>query len=554
MPEVSGRVSSALMHRAVRPSWFVAVALALIAAAVPGQRPGPASTPQLWVYCSFNLWVDANVDTLEGLMRRASGAGYTHVLLADSKFGKLGEMDARYFRNVERVKRLAQELRLELVPAVFPIGYSESLLWHDPNLAEALPVHDALFVVTGGVAHLRTDPPVRLKGGDFVDLTDWDWKDDCVIASEGAARMADFGANARIVQKVTVAPFRQYHVAVRVKTQDFTGEPRVNVLADGKALNHASLGVQRTQDWKTHHAVFNSLDHDEVTIYLGVWGGARGELWWDDAEIEEVGLLNLVRRDGAPLTVRHGERVLVEGEDFEPVADARMGTVPWSGAFEVWHEPPVIRTKLPDGAQLRVSWHHAITVQDGQVMICPSEPKTVELLRDQARRVHAAFGAKGYFMSHDEIRVLNQDAACLDRGLDAGAILAANARACTDILRKLNPGGDIYVWSDMFDPHHNAHADYYLVRGDLAGSWEGLDEDVIVAAWYFGKRSDSLRFFTERGHRILIAGYYDAEPERIRKWLDAAKPFGGATAVMYTTWQHRYDDLERFAAIVGEWK
>ena len=118
-------------------------------------------------------------------------------------------------------------------------------------------------------------------------------------------------------------------------------------------------------------------------------------------------------------------------------------------------------------------------------MVCPSEPRTVELLRDQARRMHAAWGAKGYMMSHDEIRVLNWCAACERRQLDAGAILADNARTCLQILREVNPKGRIYVWSDMFDPNHNAHKDYYLVRGDLAGSWEGLDREVIIVTWAF---------------------------------------------------------------------
>ena len=66
----------------------------------------------------------SNINDLEVLFRRAAGAGYTHVLLADSKFAKLGTMDARYFRNVDRVKQLAAELKLELVPALFSIGYS----------------------------------------------------------------------------------------------------------------------------------------------------------------------------------------------------------------------------------------------------------------------------------------------------------------------------------------------------------------------------------------------------------------------------------------------
>ena len=62
-------------------------------------------------------------------------------------------------------------------------------------------------------------------------------------------------------------------------------------------------------------------------------------------------------------------------------------------------------------------------------------------------------------------------------------------------LRELNPGGEIYVWNDMFDPFHNAHDHYALINGDLSGSWEGLDKDVIIANWYFDRRDENLPFF-----------------------------------------------------------
>ena len=187
-----------------------------------------AADPERWLYCSQNLWVDENIHKLESLFGRAAKAGYTHVLLSDSKFAKLADMDARYFRNIERVKKRAAELRLEIVPALFPVGYSNDLLWHDPNLIEALPVRDALFVVQNGVATMRPDPPITLKGGDFSDLKQWGWKDDTVRSDNGAALILDpKGQNARIVQKLRLTPFRQYHLSVRVKTQDFRGTPEV---------------------------------------------------------------------------------------------------------------------------------------------------------------------------------------------------------------------------------------------------------------------------------------------------------------------------------------
>jgi len=102
----------------------------------------------------------------------------------------------------------------------------------------------------------------------------------------------------------------------------------------------------------------------------------------------------------------------------------------------------------------------------------------------------------------------------------------------------------------MFDPNHNAHKDYYLVRGDLTGSWEGLDKEVIVVPWYFEKRAASLEFFAERGHHQVIAGYYDHRPEQIADWLSAAKSFPNIDGVMYTTWRHDFSNIEAFAAAV----
>jgi hypothetical protein len=93
-----------------------------------------------WVYAPVNFLVPAEVDRLEKLMREAKGLGYTHFLITDSKFCRLHELDKKYFTHIERVKRLARELDLKLVPAVFPVGYSNNLLSQNVNLAEGLPV------------------------------------------------------------------------------------------------------------------------------------------------------------------------------------------------------------------------------------------------------------------------------------------------------------------------------------------------------------------------------------------------------------------------------
>jgi len=141
----------------------------IFVAAVLGAIGWPTSAAALerWVYCAQNLLVDQNTTNLIALMQRAHQAGYTHILLSDSKFGHLADLDSRYFQNVAKIMQAATTLNLEIVPTVFPVGYANDLLYNDPNLIEGMPVQDALLVVTNGVAAVQADPPVGFLGGDF---------------------------------------------------------------------------------------------------------------------------------------------------------------------------------------------------------------------------------------------------------------------------------------------------------------------------------------------------------------------------------------------------
>ena len=502
-----------------------------------------AEARELWLYYPTNLQVAKNVDELESIWRRAKKAGYTHVLLADSKFGKLGDVPEHYFKNVERVKAVAKELDLKLVPAVFPVGYSNDLLWHDPNLAEGLPVKDTPFVVgPDGTAKVNADPPVSLAKAA--------WKDDDVKLDGNVATVTASEANSRMVFRLKVPRYRCYHVSVKVKTDSFRPNPEIKALGGERSLNWAYLGVKPSQDWTEHHAVFNSLDNEDVNLYFGVWGECKGTLQWKDWKIEEVGLVNVLRRPGTPCVVKGEEgRVYEEGKDYEPIKDPRAGNVAWPGDYEVWHEPPPLKTKLPPGTKLRVSWYHPAIIYDGQVSACIAEPNLDALLEDQAARMKKAWGesAAGWMMSHDEFRTLGWCAACEGQKQTPGQMLADNARRCAELLRP----SPTYVWNDMFDPHHNAvEGPYYLVNGPWTGAWEGLPKDVVIMNWNHGQRDKSLKFFAGRGHRQVIATYYDDPGLRqTRDWLDSARSAEGVIGYMYTTWQRDYDRMEAFAEL-----
>jgi hypothetical protein len=510
----------------------IGAALAMLGLLAAGTA-GPAEPRELWLYYGVNLAADPEVAKLEAVWRRAAAAGYRHVMLADPKFARLGQMDAHYFENVRRVRSLAATLHLEIVPCVFQVGRAGTMLATAPDLAEALPVRHAQFVVRGGTARLAPDPAVAFG-------TRPDWRDPNVGWSPELASVRDNGFRARFMYRVRVQPFRCYHVSVEIRTAEFTGLPLIQVLADGQPIHFTkTLGARPSQPWTRHDILFNSLDHSRVEVYFGVWRAARGTLDWRRWRIEESGPVNLVRRPGAPLVVAGR----VEGRDFAPLSDSLLGRTPWPGNYDEWHEPPALKTSLPEGTRLDVSWYHAAVVYGQQVACCLSDTAVDARLRDEARRVRAAWAPSGLMMMHDEIRAIGWDAVCAARGLTPGALLAGQVRRCVAMLK----GATVYVWNDMFDPYQNAVRDYHLVNGDLSGSWKGLGPEVVIVNWNAARRDESLRFFASTGHRQVIAGYYDSRPEGIRDWLRSARDVPGVIGIMYTTWRQNYDDLEAFA-------
>lgn len=529
-----------------------------------------------WVYIAENLLRDENVDRVRQLLRRVRGAGYNGIVLADFNLKVLDRMPKRYFQNIEKVRKWAKELGLELYPAVCPVGYSNGLLSHDPNLAEGLPVRDALFTASRQTAECTPDPPIAMQNGDFERadenrLAGWELQDDPGRATfvdstvyhtggrslrmENIDRIDPKHGRCRVMQTVALTPFREYHLSVWIRTQGFEtpGAVRATLLQpDGRSLCFQEWDLKETQDWTQCHLVFNSLDARRMRLYLGVWEGRGGRLWWDDVRLEEIGLLGVLRRPGCPLTVRgEGGMVYTEGRDFAPVRDAHLTEGDASGDYVLFHDPPVLRllpgSRISPGSRLRVSYFHNAIIHQEQVSCCLSEPKVEMLLQDGISRVERLFRPKGFLLNHDEIRTANWCAACTARRESPGRLLAENFRRCAAMARKAHPGAELFVWSDMFDPYHNAVDRYYLVNGSWAGSWEGLTKDVVLVNWNYAERRRSLPWFAGRGHRQILAGYYDESPERIRQWIDDCAGVPGVVGVMYTTWQHQYKDLEVFA-------
>ncbi len=358
--------------------------------------------------------------------------------------------------------------------------------------------------------------------------------------------------NVRLMQHVALRPMTPYRFTCWAKTRDLGPVRAFQMLVlgsgqPGRQLTFQEAGLEPNQDWKRFEVGFNSLDQKEANLYVGLWGQGPGTLWLDDLQLEELPLVNVLRRPGCPLTIKSadGRTIYDERTDFEPVVDPKLGSVPWPGEYEFDHPGARLRvlstSRIKAGDRILVSWYHPVVTVGSQVMCCLSEPKLEQLLVEQARRVNDLFHPRTFFMSHDEIRVANWCKACRDRKLTPGQMLADNVRKCTAILHSVNPRARVVVWSDMFDPNHNAVDSYYLVNGSLKGSWEGLSRDVIIANWNGGKARESLAFFDGRGHRQLIAGYYDVDDlSNFQTWDAAARDIKGVMGFMYTTWSNQY--------------
>ena len=521
--------------------------------------------PVRWFYMQTNLAVVANVDTVISVMERAKKAGYNGMVITDSKFSILDNVYKPYFTNAERVRLKGEELGLTIIPAVADMGYSGGLLSHDVNLIEGQPVKKAPFVVQGGV--LRPEKQVTYANSGMEQangdkLTGFSYQDgpgtesfvDKEIKHSGnqSIRFEKYlGVNARVMHPLAVRPWQQYRVRFWLKTEAVVPVSEFRCFAmgeGGKVLSFMDTGAKTTQDWTEHTIIFNSQNFDNVTLYTGLWSCQTGKFWLDDISVEEAGFLNVLRRPGAPIKLEYENgQVLKEGEMVERVEDPKLGTTPWPGEYTFNHAAPLIKTKLPEGSRVLASYSHAVATESGKTAICPSEPKTLDILKTTFGQVANLWKPKGLFLAHDEIRVAGVCPLC--EGKTPGALYAENLRQCVALAHRTVPGGMTLVWSDMFDPSHNAVDGYYLSGGTWKESWKGLTPDVTIMNWNSGKPNQSLPFFASLGCHQILSGFYDAPVDGIKPWLAAARGVKGVDGVMYTTWVGDYSKLEAFAKV-----
>jgi hypothetical protein len=521
-----------------------------------GDRAAALSSSPLkkrWLFIWRNMDNPKEVDRVIARLPQAAADGYNGLVLS---------------HNVAASKAIeltgaAKKYGLDLIAIV--MGNPK-----DRNYVEGVLCKDALFVAHDRRATLEQDNPTRVLNGDFEEVSgnhfkSWSFQDDegvtsfadrdIVHSGRVSLRMENIGKNqyqhCRLSQQLKLQPHRQYHISFWVKTEALSpADPEVKILTtDGqRSISFQSFHVEKTQDWKEYHLVFNSFENNDGRLYLGTWSGKIGKLWWDDLRIEEIGLVNVLRRPGCPLYVRGEDgTTFEEGRDFERIVDPVLN--PW----HAFHEAPAIKltasSRIHDGNRLRVSYYHPIVVYEDRVTGCLSEPKIFDDWREEVKRANELLHPVAFLMSHDELRVINQCGACQAKHMTPGELLAWNVRQAAHIIREIRPDAEIWVWNDMFDPMHNAVDHFYAVNGSLAGSWKGLDKDVGIVNWHGGLKGRNCKFFADLGLKQILSGYYDNDEngKAIAEWLANTRDVPGIVGAMYTTWEDKYGAMDKWA-------
>jgi len=370
-------------------------------------------------------------------------------------------------------------------------------------------------------------------------------------------RLENFTANpyghGRVMQSVALQPHRCYRLTLWVKTDGLqpAGSLRMLVLAGNRELAPREFHVPPTTDWRKLSILFNSLSAEKVRVYAGLWGAKTGKVWLDDWSLEEAGPVNVLHRPGTPVTVRNedGTVTFLEGKDYAPLKNDQLH--PWREDGEAARLKILPGSRIHDGDRLQVSWYHSSIIHDSQVTVCMAEPSVYEIFDHEAKLLAEHLHPRRVLLNMDEIRMGGTCRAC--QGRDLGELLGECVTKQTQILRRHIPNAQIYIWSDMLDPNHNAHGDYYLAQGDFTGSWRHVPKALVIAVWGGEPREKSLRFFANEGFRTLVACYYDADDlTTVKGWLELARNTANVQGFMYTPWQKKYALLPAFGDLLNE--
>jgi hypothetical protein len=556
----------------------------LTAFTLPVAAQGPK--PQLWYWHHSLLNSAQAVQSSKTLIDQAFADGYTGVAFWDVSFEFLNSRlwSPSYQQYLKQAVDYAVSKGMKVIAPMESFGYSNDILENNPNWAEAQRVIGTQFRVnsTGKQLQLINSSSGLSNSGfesgavDWFDIGDPGVRLDPTVAHTGgnSALIRSVPHNGRIRQLIQVKPWRQYHLRFFAKTQDYGAYAQFEFLDPAnfdifraQDTIHASI----TQDWTQYDYSFNSQDSTALWLYMGVWGGEAGSLWIDDIQVEETALVYVTRgRAGTPLRVydpNNPNTTYNEGTDYDYITDPRMTSTP-TPFYDSYHTPPVVTlpagSRLSPGKVVAIDFYAAFPIPGAWgTDMCITEPGVLAYLAQNAQAVSNVLpSGAGILMGYDEMRQMNSCATCRAKNMTPAQLLGWSVSQSIQRIHSVMPNSPLYVWSDMFDPSHNAHDHYYYVEGDLSGSWTALPPNVIMMNWNLGNLANSLTWFSGQNpdqpvaHQQIIAGYYDSGDGAgsARDEMAQASGIPGVLGLMYTSWGDDYSQLKKFAdTVLAAW-
>jgi len=546
-------------------------------------------------YCYTGIVLESNVLNYIYNYRESIDNRVDHTL--DSSFGDR-------WTNLNTILNHAKSLGLDVYPKTAKFGASLSILVHNPNLAEGIPIVDAPFVVQniGGNLQLANDPNDNfpLLNSNFnasnAEFSHWTvssyagtsaFNDVIFNVDDGSGgrciKIEDpylFGEGHVNVQQTVsgLQEFREYHISMKIKTQNYSNYKDISVevfnqdktqyLQWNKPTHRYPDGridtLPRTEDWRTYDMTFNTLDNSELTIAIRNWNGGTGTAWIDDIVITPTKFNNILKRDDTPIVIKDDAgNVLNENELKGSIVDPLLGRDRWTGNISIWHEQPQViipnSSNLVNGDKVQISYYTTTRIYNGGMYASLTHPDVYDITNEQLRQLESNFNQgsldmlKGYFFGHDEIRMHGWDPTSGKN--TPGQNLTHNFNTIYNQAKSIDSNVEVMVWNDMFDSYHNAETNeqrgrpYYLVDGYWDNSVGTLPNDVVVVNWIgapevnSNKKVLSCQHFSDLGHEQILAGFYDNDTFYTKDWLADLQNNGtqNIRGVMYTTWTTESD-------------
>ena len=336
-----------------------------------------------------------------------------------------------------------------------------------------------------------------------------------------------------------------------------------------------------------------------VTLAFTVYGKSGDKFWLDEVtfdRVEQQGLIGPIRRSGTPITVKKSDGTLCsEGKDWRLPSDYeliyRNGRLHVQANGVEYYNPEDVALQLtiPSGSSIKngetvyVSYYYpAYSATNAEVSrqygVCLSEVESTELLdnlysimAETAITVNAALEPQTWFLAYDEARIMGTCSVCADSGLTLAQIAGKSITKQYEIIKGLNKNAEVVVWSDMFDPNHNANYRNELCNGDLTDTWKYIPNDVIVCCWNYGDSwrvnyysendvrvhddswqhltskqvsQECIDFFNRHNFRTIASVYYDEDIDLAYDWIDICNNTTNCIGVMYTSWYTDSGDFD----------